>query len=83
MAAWYDCDVIRAGPGGDNTIYIMLRDQGGAFPERWFVALPAQQKEMLATALTALTTSLSVRASLEATSEYTQISRLYVQAKVG
>ena len=79
MAAFYNCDVIRAGPGGDNTIYIMLRDKEGAFPERWFVALPAQQKEMLATALTAVTTGLSVRASLDDTNENTQINRLYIQ----
>jgi hypothetical protein len=82
MAAWYNCDVIRAGPGGDNKIYVMLRDKAGAFPERWFVALPAQQKEMLATALTAMTTSLSVRASLDAIDENTQINRLYVQIEV-
>jgi hypothetical protein len=82
MAAWYNCDVIRAGPAEDNKIYVMLRDKGGAFPERWFVALPTQQKEMLATALTAMTTSLSVRASLNAVDEYTQINRLYVQVEV-
>ena len=82
MAAWYNCDVIRAGPGGNGTIYIMLRDKAGAFDPTWFVALPAQQKEMLATALTAVTTRLSVRASLDATAELTTINRLYVQVEV-
>ena len=82
MAAWYNCDVIRAGPGGDNTIYIALRDKAGAFDVTWFIALPAQQKEMLATALTAIMTSLSVRASLDATVENTQINRLYIQTEV-
>jgi len=60
----------------------MLRDKAGAFDPTWFVALPAQQKEMLATALTAVTTRLSVRASLDATAELTTINRLYVQAEV-
>jgi hypothetical protein len=87
MAAFYDCDVIRAGPGGDGAIYIMLRDKAGAppagaFDSTWFVANPAQQKEMLATALTAVTTRLSVRASLDATVENTQINRLYIQIEV-
>jgi hypothetical protein len=82
VAAWYNCDVIRTGPGGDGNIYIMLRDKAGAFDSTWFVALPAQQKEMLATALTAVTTRLSVRVSLDATAEYTQINRLYVQVEV-
>ena len=82
MATWYDCDVIRAGPGGDGSIYIMLRDKAAAFDSTWFVALPAQQKEMLATALTAVTTGLSVRASLDAITENTQINRLYIQVEV-
>jgi hypothetical protein len=81
---WYNCDVIRAGPGGNNTIYIALRDKGvpRAFDQTWFVALPAQQKEMLATALTAIMAGLSVRASLEATVEYTQLNALYIQTEV-
>ena len=82
MAEWYNCDVVRAGPGGDDTIAIMLRDKAGAFPSRWFVALPAQRKEMLATALTAITTGFSVRASLNAIDENTVINRLYVQVEV-
>lgn len=84
MAEWYNCDVIRAGPGGDNTIYIALTDKAvpSAFTETWFLALPAQQKEMLATALTAIMTGLSVRASLDATAENTQINRLYIQTQV-
>jgi hypothetical protein len=82
MAAWYNCDVTRTGPGGDNKTYIMLRDRAGAFPERWFVAIAARQKEMLATALTAITTSLTVRASLASTDEYAEIASLFVQLEV-
>ena len=80
MATWYNCDVIRAGPGGEGTtIYIWLRDKGGAFDTTTFIANPAQQKELLATALTALTTRLSVLTALDATTENTQLNKLYVQ----
>jgi hypothetical protein len=76
---WYTCNVNRAGPADDGNMYIMLTDQAGAFGGRWFVALTAQQKPMLATALTALTLNLPVTAALaDPPNEYTQISRLYV-----
>jgi hypothetical protein len=77
--AWYSCTVNRAGPADDGNIYIMLSDRAGAFGGRWFVALPSQQKPMLATALTSMTTNFAVDAALaDPPNEYTQIQRLYV-----
>jgi hypothetical protein len=77
--AWYSCTVNRAGPADDGNIYIMLSDRAGAFGGRWFVALPSQQKPMLATALTAMTTNFAVDAALaDPPNEFTEIQRLYV-----
>ena len=77
--AWYSCIVNRAGPAEDGNIYIMLSDRAGAFEGRWFVAFPSQQKPMLATALTSMTTDFAVDAALDdPPNEYTQIQRLYV-----
>jgi hypothetical protein len=82
MATWYNCDVIAAGPAADDLkVHIRLRDKAGAFDSTWFEANPAQQKEMLATALTAITTRFSVSAVLDATTEGSQLIKLYVQVE--
>jgi hypothetical protein len=81
MAA-YTCDVIRTGAGVNGDILsigALLTDKAGAFTGRWFVAPPAGQKEMLAVALTAMTTGLPVVAALaEPPAEYSLISTLHV-----
>jgi hypothetical protein len=79
---WFDCEVIRAGPAQDGTIYIALRDVGDAFPSRWFTAVAPMEREMLATALTAISTGIRVRASLASTDENATINRLYVAQDV-
>jgi len=77
--AWHVCEVMKAGPSEDGTIYIALRDVGGAFSSRWFVAMNPVKKEILATALTAMSTGLTVDTSLSDTAEYSTLNRIYVR----
>jgi PASTA domain len=74
---WVRCRVMRAGPADDSKIYIRLAEKQGAW-ERWFSAIEAFEKEMLATALTAISTGNEVEVLLETLDEYGRIMRLYV-----
>jgi hypothetical protein len=76
--AFYSCHVLRAGPADDGEIYIWLRDQGGAF-NHWFKAHDTLRKEMLMTALTAISTGFFVDAALSSPTEYGTIDRLYIR----
>jgi hypothetical protein len=79
MAVWVTSEVMRAGAAEDGTIYVRLRPLGGQFPgSRWFAAATQVRQEILATALTAITTRLHVNANLEALEEYQTLYRLYV-----
>lgn len=76
---WFGCDVLRVGPVEDGKIYIGLRDRGNGWPgARWYSAVPGYRKEMLATALTAISLQLPVSAALTTTDEYGEINRLYI-----
>jgi hypothetical protein len=77
---WYTCVVNRAGPAEDGTIFIMLTHQHGnrVFANQWFSASPAVKREMLATALTALTTGWTVTVNLSDSTAYSVCNRLYV-----
>jgi hypothetical protein len=59
---------------------IQLTDSAGAFATRWFAAAAIAQREMLATALAALTTGLNVSAQLASTDEFSELRTLYVLA---
>ena len=74
---WVDCTVTRAGPAENGTVYIALRAKDSSFHE-WFVAEPTMEREMLATALTAISSGHDVTSSLSATTAYSTINRLYV-----
>ena len=74
---WFNCQVVMAGPAEDENIYIRLRERQGTF-ERWYSAVPRIRREMLATALTAISLGLSVDVNLASTTEYSRINRLYV-----
>lgn len=77
---WFRCTVNQAGPAEDGNVYIMLSDRAAssAFTGRFFIAFPAQQKPMLATALTAMTSNFAVDAALpDPPNQYAQIERLY------
>ena len=75
---WTTCDVTQAG-AENGTIYIALRASDNSF-HNWFVAVPQMEREMLATALTAISTSKRVNTYLTDTAAYSTINRLYVMA---
>jgi hypothetical protein len=75
---WFTCDVMWAGPIENGEVYIMLREVGGQF-QRWYYPISQEvRKEMLAVALTAITTGLRVSAALSTTDEWGPIERLYI-----
>jgi hypothetical protein len=77
---WFSCRVERAGAADDGRIYLSLTDLG--VPPKfgyWFYAIDAMKREMLATALTAISTGLAVEVALESTDEYSQVNRMYLR----
>jgi hypothetical protein len=85
---WYTCQVSEAGPAADGTettspvIYISLTDQGGTFSGQWFYAAENAKDEILAVALSAISTGFLVEAAAVAPNSggtpYTEVSRLYL-----
>ena len=76
---WLDnVTVLKAGPADDGKIYVALRPADNSF-QRWFVAVPVVQKEMLASALTALSGGKKVQVYLSTTAENGIIRRMYVK----
>lgn len=74
---WFSCSVNMTGPGEDGNIYVHLREVSGRF-DAWYIAAAAVRKEILATALTAVSASLQVSCYLTSTSQYGTINRLFV-----
>lgn len=74
---WTRCTVERAGPAENGVIYIALRATDNSF-NNWYQAVPAMQKEMLATALTAISLNKEVDAFITDVAAYSTINRLYV-----
>jgi hypothetical protein len=74
---WVDGTVTYAGVAEDGTIYIQLSVPQHPFI-RVYSATPLARKEMLATALAALTSCRPVKAMLTTYSQYGVIQRLYV-----
>lgn len=75
---WFTCEVGAAGPAEDGTIYVLLKDVGGAFPYQWYYAIVNERKEMLATALAAITSGIKVTVYLVSKDPYSQINRMYI-----
>ena len=77
---WYTCTVNMAGAGWGTHCYIKLSDTAAtpAFENRWFVPLDSQKKEMLATALTAMTNNMNVLVYIDATTQYSIIRAIYL-----
>lgn len=71
---WFTCTVTRAGPAEEGTMFIGLK---GPFGVKWFSAHPNVKREMLATALAAMSMGNTVIANLTTTDEYGVINRLY------
>ena len=77
-AAWYTCTIEKAGTGWANHVYIRLSDTGGSFTNVCFTAPDGRKKEMLAIALTAMTTGKSVLVNLSDTSGGSVIYGMYL-----
>ena len=91
MSIWLPhCTVNAAGTASDPTepnltppaTYILLTDQAGSFAARWFYAADNSKSQMLAVALTAISSQADVQVTLDppnaANNPFTQIYRLYV-----
>ena len=79
MSKWYTCEVVKAGSHAQGNSAIYLSDRGGSFAERPFATPPGAQKQMLATALTAIAAGLPVTAELQDPPDSsTPIQTLYV-----
>jgi hypothetical protein len=75
---WFDCNVNYCGPAENGVIYIHLRERGNAF-DRWYQAYDTMKRDMLATALTAISTGLPVTVYITTTDEYGILNRLYIR----
>jgi hypothetical protein len=78
---WRTCEVTRAGPIETGAIFIALKAVDNLNPPfwRWFQAFPGMHKEMLATALCAMSTGMRVEAGLpDSLQEESVIERLYL-----
>jgi len=77
---WYTCTVEKAGSGWNDHVYITLSDttETPAFTGVNFVVPDTRKKEMLAIALTAITTGKNVLVKLSDTSEGSVIYGMYL-----
>ena len=71
------CDVLQAGAADDGHVWLRLREENDQF-DAWFYALERAEREMLATALLAVSTGYQVEATIASTAPDSQIDRLYV-----
>lgn len=81
MSSWHGCHVRQTGVVEDGRTLISLReDSGSAWTgDRWFVAVETARREMLAVALTAITTDMQVSVQLTSTAaEGGVCERLYL-----
>jgi hypothetical protein len=83
---WHNCRVDSTGVNASGEVAIRLQDTNGNFGDtsgpnpRWFEPSPSSRREMLAMALTAISTGLLVAANLEseAREENSRIAILHV-----
>jgi hypothetical protein len=94
MAQIFTCNVNQVGPVADAsdasetpspTIYLNLTDVAGTFDHTWFYAANNAKREMLATALAAISTQSQIRAALDIpagqdVTPHPQCYRLYIVA---
>ena len=67
MPQWFlNCEVTRTGPTADqDKTFVQLSNRSGAFRDRWFTAAPSVRRELLATALTAISLGSRVEALVD------------------
>ena len=75
---WYTCTVDKAGTGWKDHVYIRLSETGGSFTNVCFVAPDGRKKEMLAIALTAITTGKNVSVNLSSIGGGSVIQGMYL-----
>ena len=77
---WYTCTVEKAGSGWNDHVYITLSDTAGtpAFTFVNFVVPDTRKKEMLAIALTAITTGKNVSVNLSSIGGGSVIQGMYL-----
>jgi hypothetical protein len=74
---WFTCRVDKAGPIEDGRVLVQLTARDVQFT-RWFVATDAIKREILSTALTAMSMGFLVDAGLSSDVENSVIERLYI-----
>ncbi len=74
-AGWYTCDVHKVGPGWTS---VFLRLSSSSFSQRWFRVRADQEKEMLATGLTAVTLNKQLNVNLSGTAQYSEVRACYL-----
>ena len=62
---WFTAEVLATGIASNGSVTILLVDTAGAFEAKWFLSEATIRKELLATALTALSADLTVFAFLD------------------
>lgn len=59
------CEIRRAGITADGRAQLDLKDRGGAFDWTWFYSTPEASREVLAIALAAIVSKLTVYATMD------------------
>lgn len=77
---YYTCDVTGVGPVETGEVYLQLTEQANSFPETWFRAAPAANKEILAVGLAAINSGASVKVRMQSTDGSTDIERIFIIA---
>ncbi|RJR42518.1 MAG: hypothetical protein C4567_07200 [Deltaproteobacteria bacterium] len=75
-AAWYTCTVNQTGVSPTNSM-VMLTQTSNVFANRWFVLPAAQGNQMLAVALTAMSSGMHVSVYTN-TTQYSVIGTMYL-----
>ncbi len=79
---WFTVRVDKAGPASPDQVLVSLSDVAGSFANRWFVADAAVQKEILATALTAIATEKRAQVLVSDPAAMSTILRFYLNKNV-
>ncbi|MGI9598201.1 MAG: hypothetical protein ACR2QK_18705 [Acidimicrobiales bacterium] len=74
-----DVTVTKAGPAENGVIYVALKPADDSW-HRWFQAHSSFEREILASALTAVSGSKKAQVRLTSTNSYGTIERFYVKA---
>jgi hypothetical protein len=72
------CSVLGAGTDPNGDVRVCLSDAAGSFQKLWFTASAPREREMLATALASITSSLKVWAEVVEPEEGAKLVTLYI-----